>query len=248
MDKSSRLDIPLEAQREAWNSWNARWREAEVGEISIRQAECVEGWIETLGRRDLNILDVGCGTGWMCARLLKFGTVTGVDLADEIVARASQRVPAAKFIAGDVFSVDLPAASFDVVVSFEVLAHVVDQPGFVAQIARLLKPGGRVMIATQNGPILERWSQIGGPIPGQIRHWVSGKSLRRLLEPGFVVEALTSVHPVGDQGYLRVLNSRFFNWPTALLLGRKGRKRLKEKLLLGHTLMVSARRREGGAG
>jgi hypothetical protein len=97
------------------------------------------------------------------------------------------------------------------------------------------------MLATQNRPVLERWSAIGGPIPGQIRRWVDGKALRELLAPHFVVEELTSVHPVGDEGFLRFTNSRWFNWPTALLLGRNGRMRLKEKCLLGHTLMVRAR-------
>ena len=97
------------------------------------------------------------------------------------------------------------------------------------------------MLATQNRPILERWSAIGGPIPGQIRHWVDSKALRSLLEPAFEVEELTSICPAGDQGFLRFVNSRFVNWPAALLIGKTRRNRLKEKLLLGHTLMVLAR-------
>jgi len=240
-DKSSRLDIELEDQRKAWNRWNAEARERTVGGVSVLQAEKVEKWLRQLDRRDLRILDAGCGTGWFCERLLQFGTVTGVDLADEVIQRASARVPQATFIAGDVFSVALPLASFDIVTSFEVLSHVADQPRFTEQLARLLKPEGRLMLATQNRPVLERWSAISGPIPGQIRNWVDSRALRSLLKPHFVIEELTSIHPVGDEGYLRFTNSRLFNWPTALLLGREGRTRLKEKLLLGHTLMVRAR-------
>lgn len=240
-DKSSRLDISLEDQRSAWNRWNAAAREESVGEASVRQADTAEHWLDQIGRDDLNILDAGCGTGWFCQRLLNYGTVTGTDLADEVLARARVRVPAARFIAGDVFSVALPPGSFDVVTSFEVLSHVADQQGFVARLAQILKPDGLLIMATQNRPILERWSAIGGPTPGQIRRWVDGKTLRQLLDPVFVVEELTSVYFVGDQGYLKFFNSRLFNWPTALLLGRKGRDRLKGRLLLGHTLMVRAR-------
>jgi SAM-dependent methyltransferase len=200
-----------------------------------------ERWLNQLGRNDLNILDAGCGTGWFCERLLRYGAVTGIDLADEVVARASMRIPRATFIAGDVFSVALTPASFDVVTSFEVLSHVADQPRFTGQLARLLKPGGMLIMATQNRPVLERWSTVGGPIPGQIRRWVDGKALRKLLDPAFVVEELTSVYFVGDQGYLRFFNSRLFNWPTAVLLGRKRRNLLKGKMLLGHTLVVRAR-------
>jgi 2-polyprenyl-3-methyl-5-hydroxy-6-metoxy-1,4-benzoquinol methylase len=244
IDKSSRLDIPIDDQREAWNRWNAEAREHSVGGVSGVQAETAEQWLDGLGRRDLNILDAGCGTGWFCQRLLRYGSVTGIDLADEVVQRASARVPQAKFIAGDVFSTALPRASFDVVTSFEVLSHVADQPEFLGQLARLLKPNGLLILATQNRPVLERWSVIGGPIPGQIRHWVDGKTLRNLVQRDFVVDELTSICPVGDQGYLRFTNSRAFDWPAALLLGRKGRTRLKAKLLLGHTLMVRARARK----
>jgi 2-polyprenyl-3-methyl-5-hydroxy-6-metoxy-1,4-benzoquinol methylase len=242
-DKSSRLDIPLEDQRRAWNRWNAESREQSVGQVSIRQAETAEGWLRRLKRHDLRILDVGCGTGWFCQRLLQFGTVTGVDLADEVIQRARRRIPEATFIAGDVFSALLPLGNFDVVTSFEVLSHVADQQVFVAQLARLLRPAGLLILATQNRPVLERWSAIGGPVPGQIRRWVDSRTLRALLETDFVVQELTSVLPVGDQGYLRILNSRAINWPTALLLGKKGRNTLKERLLLGHTLMVCARAR-----
>jgi 2-polyprenyl-3-methyl-5-hydroxy-6-metoxy-1,4-benzoquinol methylase len=245
IDKSSRLDIPLEDQRQAWNRWNAEAREHSVGGVSGVQAETAEQWLNDLGRHDLNILDAGCGTGWFCQRLLRFGSVTGIDLADEVIQRASQRVPQAKFIAGDVFSTELPRGHFDVVTSFEVLSHVADQPEFFRQLASLLKPNGVLILATQNRPVLERWSVIGGPIPGQIRRWVDGKTLRSLVQQDFVVDELTSICPVGDQGYLRFTNSRAFDWPTALLLGRKGRARLKAKLLLGHTLMVRARARKG---
>lgn len=243
IDKSSRLDIPLEDQRAAWNKWNIQAREKAVGGASIHQAEMAERWLNRLGRTDLKILDAGCGTGWFCDRLLRYGAVTGIDLADEVIMRARTRIPGATFIAGDVLSAALPPASFDVMTSFEVLSHVADQPRFIEQLSRLLRPGGLLIMATQNRPILERWSAIGGPTPGQIRRWVDGKALKRLLEPAFVVEELTSVYFAGDQGYLRFFNSPLFNWPTAVLLGRQGRNRLKAKMLLGHTLMVRARLR-----
>lgn len=242
-DKSSALNIPLEDQRSAWNRWNAEAREKSVGGVSTLQAETAEKWLNEIGRHDLNILDAGCGTGWFCQRLLQYGSVTGIDLADEVVERAATRIPQARFVAGDVFTVPLAPASFDVITSFEVLSHVADQPGFLRQLAHLLRPHGTLILATQNRPVLERWSEIPGPLPGQIRRWVDGKTLRRLLEGDFVIDELTSVLMVGDQGYLRFTNSRLFNWPVAILLGRQRRNRLKEKLLLGHTLMVRAHKR-----
>jgi 2-polyprenyl-3-methyl-5-hydroxy-6-metoxy-1,4-benzoquinol methylase len=74
--------IPMDAQAHFWNEWNTETREKVVGPPSLRQAECFEGWLRESGRNDLEILDAGCGTGWLSQRLLKYGRVTGTDLAD----------------------------------------------------------------------------------------------------------------------------------------------------------------------
>jgi SAM-dependent methyltransferase len=108
--------------------------------------------------------DVGCGAGWLCSRLTPFGSVTGTDLSDAVLARAAQRVPQAKFIAGDFMALDL-GSDYDVAISLEVLPHVADQPAFLAKIAGLLKPGGYLMLATQNKPALLR-NDIPAPKPG----------------------------------------------------------------------------------
>jgi len=242
MDKSSSTDIPLGDQRHAWNDWNAKTREHSQGEASKRQAAQVERWLRALNRQDLELIDVGCGAGWMCGRLLPFGRVCGTDLADDVLKRAQQRLPDVRFVAGDYMSIDFGSASFDVVVSLEVLSHVADQAAFLAKIARLLRPGGYLMLATQNRPILERWSAIGRPTLGQIRRWVDAPGLKKLLEGRFKIERLTSVLPVGDEGYLRLVNSVKVNRLLDALFGRERVEKIKESLLLGHTLMVLARR------
>jgi SAM-dependent methyltransferase len=244
MDKSSRLDIALQDQRHAWNRWNAEYRERAQGEVSGRQADLVEKWIAALGRNNLTLIDVGCGAGWLCERLSEYGRVTGTDLADEVISRARMRLPQVQFFAGDFFTMEFARESFDVAVSLEVLSHVADQPGFLSRIARLLRPGGVLMLATQNRPVLERWSAIGGPIPGQLRRWVDAAGLRSLLKADFDIVELTSVLPVGDQGLLRLVNSRKVNRALALLSSQARIDGFKERMLLGHTLMVLARKRD----
>ena len=243
MDKSSRTDILLQDQRDSWNRWNTMWREQAQGEVSKRQAGVVEGWLGSLGRKDLGLIDIGCGAGWLCERLLHFGKVTGTDLADEVLERAKDRLPQVCFVAGDFFDLRFEDEQFDVAIALEVLSHVADQPAFLRQIARLLKKGGLLMLATQNRPVLERWSEIGGPIPGQIRRWVDSSSLRQLLASDFELLEMTSVLPVGDQGLLRIVNSVKLNRLLSLLVPQHVLDRTKERLLLGHTLMACARRR-----
>ena len=243
MDKSSRTDIAPQEQRAAWNEWNAAYREQARDVVSNRQAQVIQDWLTARAVNDAELIDVGCGAGWMCERLLRFGRVTGTDWADEVVERARQRLPEVNFIVGDFFALSIPSGRFDVAVSLEVLSHVADQPAFIARIADLLRPGGLLMLATQNRPVLERWTAIGGPTPGQLRRWVDAPKLRSLLGASFDIIELTSIHPVGDQGLLRLVNSRKINRALALVCGQQRIDRVKERCLLGHTLMVLARKR-----
>ena len=246
MDKSSRLDIPIEEQRGAWNRWNASTREVRLGRVSELQSAAVLRWMTALGRTDLRIIDVGCGTGWMSERLAPFGHVTATDLADKVLRRARLRVPHVEFISGDFMQLPLPREGFDVAVSLEVLSHVADQPGFMRRLADLLRPGGCLMFATQNRYVLERFSDVPPSTPGYIRRWVSVGELRTLLRPHFDVVELTSVMPVGDQGVLRLVNSVKVNKLASLLVPREKLARLKERFFLGHTLLALARKRPTG--
>jgi SAM-dependent methyltransferase len=243
MGKSSRLDIPLQDQRAMWNRWNAEFRETEVGEVSRRQAAVIERWIAELDRTDLDFIDVGCGPAWMSERLTQFGQVTGTDLAAEVIERARQQLPNLRLVAEDFLNTSLDDQSFDVAVSLEVLSHVPDQPRFLKQIARLLRPRGWLMLATQNRPILERCRYIGPPLPGQVRQWVDAPTLRRLLAPEFELVRLISIEPDGHQGFLRLINSGKLNRAAGLVVSPEKIKRAKEHLMLGHTLMALARKR-----
>jgi ubiquinone/menaquinone biosynthesis C-methylase UbiE len=158
--------------------------------------------------------------------------VTATDLSDEVLARARARLPQVRFVAGDFMRLAFPEASFDVVVALEVLSHVEDQPAFLSKIARLLRPHGKLMLATQNRPVLQRYNAVPPPGPGQIRHWVSGTELRNPLVPKFVVEAIFSVTPRANRGVMRYVNSPKLNWPVRAVLGER-LEHLKERLGLG---------------
>ncbi|GAA4107893.1 hypothetical protein GCM10022415_00230 [Knoellia locipacati] len=200
----------ITAQRSMWNAWN-RVREEQQDEVPLRQAAIVCGWLDDLGRTDLDILDVGCGAGWLEQSISRYGQVTATDLADEVLERARLRSPEVTFVAGDFLTLPLPEGSFDVVVSLEVLSHVADQPAFLAKCADLLRPGGTLMLATQNRPVLERLNDVPPPRAGQLRRWVDAHELRALLTPRFVVDELFSVtlksrrrHPIRALTSVRV--------------------------------------------
>lgn len=240
MSKSSRTDIPLEEQRQAWNAWNAAVRELRVSEIARRQGDFIETRIAAMHRGSLDVLEVGCGTGWLCERLVPYGRVTGTDLADEVLARAAQRLPEVHFVAGDFLALPFAPASFDVVVSIDVLSHFADQGAFVARVAGLLRRAGLLLLGTQNRPVLERWSAIPGPQPGQIRRWVDHRRLRSLLVAEFEYVEIESVCPVGDEGILRLINSVKLNRLLGSVVSPERLERTKERAMLGHSLMACA--------
>lgn len=244
MDKSSRLDIPRDVQATSWDHWNLKGARgtATTSAPSLRQAQALGRRVESLGRRDLTIIDVGCGNGWICDRLQPYGRVTGVDFSASSIREASARLPGVTFHAGDLFEIELPERSFDLVVTLEVLAHVADQSAFMQRIARLLKPEGYVFLATQNRPVLERWSEVGAPMPGTIRQWVDVRCLRGLMEPHFEGLEIESVHPVGDRGLLRIVNSVKLNAVLGRVVPAAAIERLKERAMLGHTLLAWGRR------
>ncbi len=232
----------MDLQRSFWNGWNSSTREVVVGDSSRRQEEVLLGWIEALKRSDLNIIDAGCGAGWLCERLSKYGRIVGVDLADEVLERARQRAPNVTFIAGNLMELDLGSDRFDVTISLEVLSHVADQPAFIAKLASMTAPGGRLILATQNKPVLKRNLDVEPVKPGQLRRWVDSRELRRLLKPHFRIKTLRSLSPRGHGGFLRFVNSYKLNAVLRLLTGN-GADKFKEWLGLGFSLIVLAEKR-----
>jgi 2-polyprenyl-3-methyl-5-hydroxy-6-metoxy-1,4-benzoquinol methylase len=232
-------------QRAYWNRWNES-REKTQGRVSHDQERVVRGWLEEMGRHDLKLVEAGCGSGWMCETLSDYGRVTGVDISDEVLRRAARRLPQVKFIAGDFTQVALETGSYDFVVSLETLAHVPDQPAFVAKMASVLKPGGQLMLATQNRPALERNHHIPAPQPCQLRHWTNREELRTLIEDaGFEIEDLFSITPKFDSGPLKLVTSEKVLAPlTKVGLGSivDAATHKLEESWLGWTLMVRARK------
>ena len=95
------------------------------------------------------VLDIACGTGRGSAVLAeKAGHVVGVDLDPDCIDRA-RSLPQKNltFVCDDACQPGLPDASFDVVTSFETIEHL-DPTRFLAQLRRVIKPGGRLILST----------------------------------------------------------------------------------------------------
>ena len=96
------------------------------------------------------VLDVGCGEGAFAAELAGAGAhVVGIDVAEEPLRRARARHPGLdlRLVAPEA-PWELADASFDVVWAGEVIEHVFDTNGWLSEVRRVLRPGGRLLLST----------------------------------------------------------------------------------------------------
>ncbi|KAK1753818.1 methyltransferase type 11 [Echria macrotheca] len=136
------------------------------------------------------ILDLGCGPGVPITRLLldRGAHVTANDISPRQLALARRHCPSAKFVEGDMASLDLPAASFDGVVSFYTIFHLPrdEQPAMFRRIYGWLREAG--VLACNLATVDE--DEIYGEFLGYGMFWSSfetQKSLDMLREVGFEV-------------------------------------------------------------
>jgi ArsR family transcriptional regulator len=111
-------------------------------------------WSRALGLLlpPLDVIDIGCGEGYLTIEAARWArTVVGVDRSPAVLARARQlaerrRVTNITWKRGDIERVPVSDASFDVALLSQTLHHAADPGRAVHEAARVLRPGGRVLI------------------------------------------------------------------------------------------------------
>jgi SAM-dependent methyltransferase len=97
------------------------------------------------------VLEAGCGEGYGADLIAGVARrVVAVDYDAAAVAHVRGRYPRVEVMQANLAELPLPDASVDVVVNFQVIEHLWDQPQFVAESARVLRPSGLLMVSTPN--------------------------------------------------------------------------------------------------
>jgi len=122
---------------------DVRWRRLAIGSLALR--------------RDSLVVDLACGTGDLCRELEATGlAAVGVDLSFGMLAAARTDAP---LVQGDALRLPLRAGSADGVTCGFALRNLVELPPFFAELARVLRPGGRIAlleVATPPNAVM-RW-------------------------------------------------------------------------------------------
>ena len=201
----------LSEQEQFWDDWVYRSFKWQQNPDNKQRAAYILKEVVTYckySHKNIKILDVGCGSGWLSRELLKYGDVTATDLSPEAIKQLEGRFSDIKWIAGDFLSVELPETDYHIVTCLETIAHVPDQKAFAHRISQVTQSGGLLLLTTQNEYVWSHSSRLGPPGEGEIRNWPSRTRLKELFGPYFSIDKILTCAPAGDKGVLRLLNNR----------------------------------------
>lgn len=98
-----------------------------------------------------NLLELGCGEGRGVELLAPLAdTYIGIDKIESVIDSLEKKYPDYEFMSGVFPPFPFEDDSFDTIVTFQVIEHVKNDEGFIKEIYRVLKPGGKALITTPN--------------------------------------------------------------------------------------------------
>jgi 2-polyprenyl-3-methyl-5-hydroxy-6-metoxy-1,4-benzoquinol methylase len=137
------------------------------------------------------VLDIGCGRGLLLHKLRQRGwTPMGTELSEEAASYARDRLglPVTTQMVEDV---NFPDDEFDLVILWHVLEHVHSPRAMLKEVARILKPGGTLLVAVPNfGSLESRWSKTGWfhlDVPRHLTHFTRSTLAQALNDAGLTV-------------------------------------------------------------
>ncbi len=166
----------------------------------------------------LRLLDIGCGGGLLCEPMARLGfQVVGVDASERNIGTASAHAAEAAL------TIDYRASTaealvaageplFDVILNMEVIEHVADPGEYLRDCARLLKPGGLMVVATLNRTLKAlALAKVGAEY---ILRWlpVGTHDWNKFLKPGEIRDFLAQAPVVVDGPYGVVFNPLTGRW------------------------------------
>lgn len=168
--------------------------------------------VKETGKPSGNILDIGCGTGAFLHTMQSAGwQITGLEPDETARAKAAELYQLQPLSPEKLF--ELPPASFNAITMWHVLEHVHGLHAYIKQLAALVAPGGKILIAVPNyssgdaGVYDKYWAAYD--VPRHLYHF-SPASMRTLLAP-YELE-VKAIKPMWfDSFYVSMLSEQYKN-------------------------------------
>jgi SAM-dependent methyltransferase len=140
--------LPLTGERTAPGIWHENYWFARH-EAAYRWITA--NWLPSLPATG-RVLDAGCGEGYGAELLRQAGanSVFGLDYEGTTLRHVAKAYPQIRLLQGNLVQQGLAADTFDLVVSLQTIEHLWDQSAFVAECARVIRPGGTAVLSTPN--------------------------------------------------------------------------------------------------
>jgi len=187
-----------------------------------------------------DVLDAGCGEGYGSRLLAELGGArrcVGIDIDERTIAAARDAYgngATLEFEAGDVTRLPFEDKSFDVITCFETIEHVAAQSNAVAELARVLRPGGMLLISSPNRGVYPP----GNPFHEQE---LTAAEFEALLRSSFSHVALMRQHNwivsavLGDDAFATGDARSDVDLRTGKLIGKQPGEELYTLAVCGHT-------------
>jgi ubiquinone/menaquinone biosynthesis C-methylase UbiE len=148
------------------------------------------------------LLDIGCGTGQLASRLaaaLPRTRVVGCDFSAGMLERAAARNDGVSWVRGDAGRLPFGEGAFDAITSTEAFHWFPDQDAALAEFFRVLRPGGRLLLALVNTlvPLISDAFYVGSRLVGEPFYWPTTRQMRDRVEgAGFEVHRQQRIYRV----------------------------------------------------
>lgn len=138
----------LEKWASSADAWIARAKEGDLNRTLLLDAPMLAAAGDVAGKQ---VLDVGCGEGRFCRILSGYGAqTTGLDPIEKLLTAARAEHPQGSYVQGVAEALPFSKESFDMVVSYLTMIDIPDFRAAINEIARVLRPGGQVLVANLN--------------------------------------------------------------------------------------------------
>ena len=164
------------------------------------------------------VLELGCGTGLFTRKVFVAtgAQIIATDLSQELLDEAKRKFPEGDFRFADAMNLDFEKDSFDVVFGSSILHHL-DMKKSLAEINKVLKPGGRMVFAEpnminpqilvqKNIPFIKKW--LGdSPDETAIVRWTFKKLMKEYGFTDIVIFPYDFLHPAVPRPLIKIINS-----------------------------------------
>lgn len=226
--------------------YNSYWKDLKpFGDYKLQRVIEILKILRKLSKIKKNpkILDFGCGDGRSVPVWSLVGPADGFDLSETAMKEASLRYPYLNFKYGDACNSTYDSDKYDIVISQEVIEHIIDQDKYLEECNKLLLSNGFLILTTPNKFYFDRLN--GGNYSRQpIENLLYPTELKKLVSKKFKIKSCHSlIQAKGDFGIYKFISNRYVqflvkrlglsNWFYALI---------SKKLLNLHLVVVAQKK------